>query len=95
MVRINRLNIIFQFYFLEIFYAGESIPRRTVVSLTCPHCGIAGFIPRTLLTHCVEKHSSISLQDKNSQVVVCKTFIFSHKKKIYHYLFLRKKFFLK
>jgi hypothetical protein len=29
----------------------------------------------------VEKHSSTSLQDKNSQVVVCKTFILSHKQK--------------
>ncbi|CAF0780337.1 unnamed protein product [Rotaria sordida] len=55
----------------ELFYAGESIPRRTVVSLTCPHCGISGFIPRTLLIHCVEKHPSVSPQTKNSQAVMC------------------------
>ncbi|CAF0723011.1 unnamed protein product [Adineta steineri] len=55
----------------ELFYAGESISRRTVVSLTCPHCGLSGFIPRTLLTHCIEKHSSTSIQNKNSQVVMC------------------------
>ncbi len=61
--------------FLEIFYGGETIARRTVVSLTCSHCGLAGFIPRTLLTHCLEKHPSTSVQDKNTQAVVCKTFI--------------------
>ncbi|CAF1439061.1 unnamed protein product [Adineta ricciae] len=55
----------------ELFYSGESTSRRTAVSLTCPHCGLSGFIPRTLLTHCVEKHSSTSVQNKNSQVVMC------------------------
>ncbi len=59
---------------LEIFYAGETVPRRTAVSLTCPHCGLGGFIPRTLLTHCLEKHPSTPAQDKHSQAVVCKTF---------------------
>lgn len=71
----SSLNILFLFV-LEIFYAGETIPRRTAVSLTCSHCGLAGFIPRTLLTHCVEKHSSASTSNKNNQVVVCKTLFF-------------------
>ncbi|CAF3573986.1 unnamed protein product, partial [Rotaria socialis] len=53
----------------ELFYAGESIPRRTVVSLTCPHCGLSGFIPRTLLLHCAEKH--LSTETKSTQTVMC------------------------
>jgi hypothetical protein len=61
-------------FVLEIFYGGESIARRTIVSLTCSHCAVSGFIPRTLLTHCVEKHST---QTKTAQAVVCKTFLFS------------------
>jgi len=67
---------------LDIFYAGEAIPRRQVVSLTCPHCGVAGFIPRTLLTHCMENHSTANSQDKTSQVVVCKTFNYLQLKRI-------------
>ncbi|CAF0992792.1 unnamed protein product [Rotaria sp. Silwood1] len=55
----------------ELFYAGETIPRRSVVSLTCPHCGLAGFISRTLLMHCVEKHPSTSPQTKNTPAVMC------------------------
>ncbi|CAF4229776.1 unnamed protein product [Rotaria magnacalcarata] len=53
----------------ELFYAGESIPRRTVVSLTCPHCGLSGFISRTLLLHCAEKHPST--EAKSTQTVMC------------------------
>ncbi|CAF2545143.1 unnamed protein product [Rotaria sp. Silwood2] len=55
----------------ELFYAGETISSRSVVSLTCPHCGTAGFISRTLLIHCVEKHPSGSPQTKNTQTVMC------------------------
>lgn len=75
--KIHFRNIITYFIniILELFYAGEPIPRRTVVSFTCPHCGLAGFIPRTLLIHCVEKHPSPSSQTKTAQAVVCKTLL--------------------
>ncbi|CAF1207640.1 unnamed protein product [Adineta steineri] len=53
----------------ELFYAGESISYRTIVSLTCPYCGQSGFLLHTLLRHCLEKHSLIS-SDTN-QVVMC------------------------
>ena len=85
------------FFLVEIFYAGETISRRTVVSLTCSHCGQAGFIPRTLLTHCIEKHPSTAVPDKNNQAVVCKTFIslsYREKKKEYFSFFRKKKHFV-
>jgi len=63
------------FLYLELFYAGESISHRTIVSLTCPYCGVSGFIPHTLLRHCLEKHSIISSDNNTSQVVVCITFL--------------------
>jgi hypothetical protein len=50
--------------YLELFYSGESIPYRTIVSLTCPYCCVSGFIPHTLLTHCLENHSD----NKTSQM---------------------------
>lgn len=50
--------------YLELFYSGESIPYRTIVSLTCPYCCVSGFIPHTLLTHCLENHSD----NKTSQI---------------------------
>lgn len=59
------LNIV-----LEVFYRGELNSRRTTVSLTCPYCAQSGFIPRTLLAHCADKHSQPS---KAPQVVVCKS----------------------
>jgi hypothetical protein len=58
----NNLDLFWEY--LELFYSGESIPHRTIVSLTCPYCCQSGFIPNTLLIHCLEKHSD----NKTSQV---------------------------
>ncbi|CAF2964352.1 unnamed protein product [Rotaria sp. Silwood2] len=55
----------------ELFYAGELISYRTIVSLTCPYCGLSGFISHTLLIHCLEKHSIMLSETKTSQVVMC------------------------
>ncbi|CAF0828042.1 unnamed protein product [Rotaria sordida] len=55
----------------ELFYAGELISYRTIVSLTCPYCGLSGFISHTLLIHCLEKHSIMLSENKTSQVVMC------------------------
>ena len=59
---------------LEIFYRGDSMARQFAVSLTCPYCAQSGFIPQTLLSHCVEKHSATM---KANQIVVCKIFYVS------------------
>jgi hypothetical protein len=72
---LDNIQIFFLFY-LELFYAGESIPYRTIVSLTCPYCSLSGFIPRTLLTHCLEKHPIISSENETCQIVVWKIFSF-------------------
>ncbi|CAF1317538.1 unnamed protein product [Adineta ricciae] len=55
----------------EVFYGGETISHRTLVSLTCPYCGISGFLSNTLLKHCLEKHSIISSDKPSNQVVMC------------------------
>ena len=59
---------------LEFFYTGETSGRRGASSLTCPYCAQAGFTPRTLMAHCIEKHSASSVPSKTDQVVVCKIF---------------------
>lgn len=71
------MNLIFMFHYmiscyLELFYAGELISYRTIVSLTCPYCGQSGFISHTLLLHCLEKHSLMLSENKTNQAVVCK-----------------------
>ena len=56
--------------FSEVFYGGETISHRTLVSLTCPYCGISGFLSHTLLKHCLEKHSIISSGKPTNRIVV-------------------------
>ena len=60
---------------LDLFYAGETIPHRSIVSLSCPYCAELGFLPRTLLKHCSEQHSTISMDNLTKQLVVCKTLV--------------------
>ncbi|CAF3514399.1 unnamed protein product [Rotaria socialis] len=55
----------------ELFYAGELISYRSVVSLTCPYCGLSGFTANTLLLHCLEKHSIMLSETKTNQAVMC------------------------
>ncbi len=57
MVFIYFYSIKSHFEYLELFYSGESIPYRTIVSLTCPYCSVSGLTSPTLLTHCLENHS--------------------------------------
>lgn len=55
---------------LDLFYGGETIVHRSIVSLTCPYCADVGFLPRTLFTHCLDKHPILpSTQSTHSLVV--------------------------
>lgn len=75
-------NVFFGFSLnLDLFYTGENLAHRSIVSLTCPHCNRSGYLPRTLLVHCIEDHSQLTNhQDPNStkQLVVCKRKMFRY-----------------
>ncbi|CAF0926192.1 unnamed protein product [Didymodactylos carnosus] len=53
----------------EVFYGGESIPCRSIVSLCCPYCGQAGFLTQDLLTHLIQQHSTS--QNLQPEEVIC------------------------